>query len=141
VALGTSLQRAQGDDGGMATDPRRQRGTTGEQVAAELLTGLGHTILARNFRTRYGELDIVAVDGDCLVFCEVRARRGRNAIPAALESIGAVKQAQLRRMAHEWFRLAGPDRPRTRRVRFDAVAVALAPGGRPVGVRHIPDAF
>jgi putative endonuclease len=124
-------------------DPRRARGAAGEQAAAEMLAGLGYRILERNFRTRYGELDVIATDHDCLVFCEVRARVGRpaTAIAAALESVGPAKRLQLRKMAREWFRLSGAERPATRAVRFDAVAVALTAGGRPLALRHVRDAF
>ena len=124
-------------------DRRRERGQAGEQAAAELLDGLGYCIVERNFRTRYGELDIVAVDGDCLVFCEVRARVGtpESGVRHALESIGAGKRMQLRRMAGEWFRLSRADRPRTTSVRFDVVAVAVAADGRPLAIRHLPHAL
>jgi putative endonuclease len=122
-------------------DPRRARGAAGEQAAAEMLAGLGYEILERNFRTRYGELDVIAIDGDCLVFCEVRARVGRPGagIDAALESIGPAKRLQVRKMAKEWF--AAHAHSGTRRTRFDAVAVALARDGRLLAVRHVRDAF
>ena len=122
-------------------DGRRARGAAGEQAAAELLAALGCQIVERNFRTRYGELDIVAVDGETLVFCEVRARVGRNAIAYALESIGPHKRQQLRRMAAEWFRLSRADRPPTRATRFDAIAVALTHAGVVLELEHIRDAF
>src|SRR5205085_12119194 len=99
-------------------DPRRARGVAGEQAAAEMLAALGYEIVERNFRTRYGELDIIATDGDALVFCEVRSRVGRAGITSALESIGPGKRLQLRKMAREWFRLSAADRPRTRGIRF-----------------------
>src|SRR3954454_15799057 len=101
-------------------DPRRARGAAGEQAAAEMLVALGYEIVERNFRTRYGELDIVATDGNCLVFCEVRSRVGRQAIAQALESIGPGKRLQLRKMAREWFRLSAAARAPTSRTRFDA---------------------
>jgi putative endonuclease len=122
-------------------DPRRALGAAGEQAAAEMLSALGYEIVERNFRTSYGELDIVAVDGSCLVFCEVRARIGHEAIARALESIGPGKRLQLRKMAREWFRLSVAERPRTRAVRFDAVAVAIAPNGSPLVLEHVRDAF
>ena len=122
-------------------DPRRARGAAGEEAAAETLSARGYEIIERNFRTRYGELDIVAVDGRCLVFCEVRARVGRDAIAKALESIGPAKRTQLRKMAREWFRLSGAERPATGAIRFDAVAVALAPNGHVLGLEHVKDAF
>jgi putative endonuclease len=122
-------------------DPRRARGTAGERAAAELLASLGYVIVERNFRTKYGELDIVAVDRDTLVFCEVRARVGTNAIAYALESIGPGKRLQLRKMAREWFRLSTGERRPTRAIRFDAVAVAMTRDGRTLSIDHMRDAF
>src|SRR5438067_5970792 len=123
-----AVRRRRSDIGG--ADPRRARGIAGEDAAARMLSALGYELLVRNFRTRYGELDIVAVDGDCLVFCEVRTRLGRDHLDAALESIGPGKRLQLRKMAKEWFRLSARERPRTRWTRFDAIAVALSADGR-----------
>src|SRR3954447_2331273 len=111
-------------------DPRRARGSIGEQAAAEMLRALGYEIVERNFRTKYGELDIIAIDRKTLVFCEVRARVGRNAIAYAFESIGPGKRMQLRKMAGEWFRLSTAEHPPTRATRFDAIAVAMTPDGR-----------
>ena len=125
----------------LVVDPRNARGAAGEQAAAEMLTALGYEILERNFRTRYGELDIVATDGDALVFCEVRSRVGREAIARALESIGPGKRIQLRKMAGEWLRLSQAPRAWTRCIRFDAVAVAIAPNGRALAIQHVRDAF
>jgi putative endonuclease len=122
-------------------DPRRARGAAGEDAAAEILAALGYEIVERNFRTKYGELDIVAVDRGTLVFCEVRTRVGRNAIAYALESIGPGKRMQLRKMAREWFRLSTAERPAAWKIRFDAVAVAIAPDGRTLAVEHVRDAF
>ena len=122
-------------------DPRRARGAAGESAAGELLRGLGYEILERNFRTRFGELDIVATHRGTLVFCEVRSRVGRDALARALESIGPVKQLQLRKMAGEWFRLRGAEHPPTARTRFDVVAVALTADGRAVAIEHLRGAF
>jgi putative endonuclease len=122
-------------------DSRRARGAAGEQAAVDLLVAGGYEIVERNFRTRYGELDVVAVDGAVLVFCEVRTRVGLNAIAYALESIGPAKRMQLRKMAREWFRLSSAPRPPTHGVRFDAVAVAVAATGRVLGMEHVRDAF
>jgi putative endonuclease len=122
-------------------DRRRARGAAGEQAAAEMLARVGYEIVERNFRTRYGELDIVAVDRDTLVFCEVRTRVGDNAIAYALESIGPGKRMQLRKMAREWFRLGAAEQLHIRSTRFDAIAVALAPDGRLLALEHVQDAF
>jgi putative endonuclease len=106
-----------------------------------MLRALGYEIVERNFRTRYGELDIIAADGACLVFCEVRARVGHHAITQALESIGPGKRLQLRKMAREWFRLSAAPQPPTGTTRFDAVAVALTRDGRLLALEHVRDAF
>jgi putative endonuclease len=106
-----------------------------------MLSALGYLIIERNFRTKYGELDIVAVDRKTLVFCEVRARVGQDAIAYALESIGPSKRMQLRKMAREWFRLSTAERPPTRATRFDAIAVAMTRDGRPLSIEQVRDAF
>src|SRR3954451_25262403 len=122
-------------------DRRQARGMAGERAASEMLIALGYEIIERNFRTRYGELDIVATEGNTLVFCEVRSRVGDGAIAAALESISAGKRMQLRKMVSEWFRLSSTEHLRTNRTRFDVVAVALAPDGRALAIEHVRDAF
>lgn len=58
----------------MADDPRRTLGSLGEDIAVEHLTAAGYRILERNYRTRYGEIDIIAADSGKLVFCEVKTR-------------------------------------------------------------------
>ncbi|MGB6837955.1 MAG: YraN family protein, partial [Dehalococcoidia bacterium] len=69
---------------------RRRLGDFGERVAAAHLEAKGYRILARNYRCREGEIDLVAQQGDVLVFVEVRARRGEGAGTAA-ESVTQVK--------------------------------------------------
>ena len=59
----------------MSDDPRHSLGRRGEQLAAEHLERLGYRVVARNYRTRFGELDLVATDDYVLVFCEVKTRR------------------------------------------------------------------
>jgi putative endonuclease len=120
-------------------DPRRAIGQAGEDVATRHLEQRGCAIVERNFRTRYGELDIVATDGTCLVFCEVKTRIG-GTTTSALEAVGPRKQLQLRKMAAEWFRLA-EHRTRTRSTRFDAIGVVLTASGRVLALEHVMDAF
>ena len=122
-------------------DPRRARGAVGEDAAAEMLAALGYEIVQRNFRTRFGELDIVASDDEALVFVEVRTRVGRDAVAHALESIGPGKRMQLRKMAREWFRLSKDTGPPRRSIRFDAIAVAITASGRVLALEHVRDAF
>jgi putative endonuclease len=111
-------------------------GAYGERVAARHLQELGLVVLDRNWRCREGELDIVARDGDALVFCEVKTRRGsRHGLP--VEAVVGPKMLRLRRLAAEWMRARGVH-PGT--VRFDVVSVRPQPSG-PAVVEHLRGAF
>src|SRR6185503_15621286 len=85
---------------------RGQIGRRGERLAAGKLEADGYRVIERNYRTREGELGIVAVRGGTIVFCEVKtlvARSGGSGGPLyALESVRAGKRAQVRRMARSW---------------------------------------
>ena len=72
------------------SDGRRRLGAFGERLAAAHLEAKGYRIRARNYRCREGEIDIVAQDGDTLVFVEVRTRRG-DALGGPAESVTATK--------------------------------------------------
>ena len=122
-------------------DTRVSLGRRGETVAATYLAGLGWEIIARNWRTRAGELDIVARDGEWLVFVEVRARRAGHQGAAPLagtpeESVTPRKQLQLIAMSEAYLfemPFAGP-------VRIDLIALELAADGSIVRQNHIRDA-
>jgi putative endonuclease len=103
-------------------DAQQQVGKTGEDVACAELRRLGYAILARRYRTRVGELDIVARDGDTLVFVEVKARR-TVAFGAPEEAVTWRKQRKLQVMAGDFLA-----RSRLRDVpcRFDVVSVSFA---------------
>src|SRR5919201_5078223 len=77
---------------------RRWFGTRSERAAARYLRGLGYRILARNYRCALGELDLVALDGGCIVFVEVRSTAQADAGRPA-ESVDAVKQRRLTDLA------------------------------------------
>jgi putative endonuclease len=121
----------------MSDDPRHHLGRAGEDLAGEHLERLGYEIVARNHRTRYGELDLVARDGDALVFVEVKTRRGRGRPWDALDDR---KQRQVRRMASA-FLAEVADRPRTTALRFDAIGVTLDRDGRLTALDHLEAAF
>src|SRR5690606_2707639 len=72
-------------------------GEYGERLACEYLVGLGYVVIDRNWRCDQGELDIVAREGDCLVFCEVKTRRS-TAFGPPVESVTPAKAARLRRL-------------------------------------------
>ena len=127
-----------------AADPRRRLGDAGEDEAVRHLVARGHAILDRNFRTRYGELDVVSATADCLVFCEVKTRTsgGRHGPASALEAVGPAKRRRLRLMAREWFRLRGGDHERLpASVRFDAIGVVVDPARKLVALDHVEGAF
>ena len=69
-------------------------GTLGENAACKMLESLGYRILERNYRCRYGEIDIVALDGDCTVFVEVRTKRSES-FGSPEESLSKTKQRRL----------------------------------------------
>jgi putative endonuclease len=122
----------------METDARKTLGRRGEQLAAEHFARLGWTILARNHHTRFGELDIVALDGDTLVFAEVKSCRLGRGRP--WDSLHERKRSQVRRMAGVWLREVHP-RPRFFTIRCDAVGVTLDDRGTLVRLDHLRAAF
>ena len=126
----------------MSSDRRRATGELGEEIAARHLERLGYLIVARNERTRRGELDLVAANGETLVFCEVKTRvTGSTRGPAgALDAIGPAKRRRLRTLAAEWLATCGA-RPYRPELRFDAIGVTLAPSGRLIALEHLEGAF
>jgi putative endonuclease len=80
---------------------RMALGESGEDLACHELERRGYAIVARRFRVRGGELDIVARDGGVLVFVEVKTRSGRRYGTAA-EAVTSAKQHRIARLAHEY---------------------------------------
>jgi putative endonuclease len=103
------------------TIARQELGKLGEELAVEELTRRGYAILERRYRTRYGEIDIVADDRGTLVFVEVKARVDAE-FGTAAEAVTPWKQRRLARMARFYLACAEVvDRP----CRFDVVAIML----------------
>lgn len=107
----------------MTTFTRAQLGAMGEQLAAEHLTAAGLRILTRNWRCRYGELDIVAADSasSTVVFVEVKTRSG-DGFGGVAEAVTRDKVRRLRRLASLW--LAGQDQ-RWSAIRIDVIGVRV----------------
>jgi putative endonuclease len=122
----------------MTTDLRQQLGRHGERLAADHLERLGYRVLARRYRTRFGELDLIVADERHLVFCEVKTRRAGSGPP--WEALTPAKQAQVRRMAAAWLVETG-DRPHADHLRFDAIGVVIDAHGRLVSLDHLEAAF
>jgi putative endonuclease len=122
----------------MSTDPRHLLGHDGERYAADHLQRLGFDVLERNYRTRWGELDLIGFDGAVLVFCEVKTRRTGGGAP--FDALHERKRAQVRRMAAVWL-IERRDRPHAPDLRFDAIGVTIDPQGRLAGIEHLEGAF
>ncbi len=115
--VGSAVQAGQ-----VTTFTRAELGAFGEQVAVEHLRALGMRILQRNWRCRYGEIDVIASEDDAaVVFVEVKTRTG-DGFGGLAEAVTPRKVRRLRRLAGLW--LAGQDR-RWARVRIDVVGVRV----------------
>ena len=99
---------------------KRSVGASHEELAADYLKREGYKILCMNFRSYFGEIDIVAMDGDVLVFCEVKYR-SRAAAGAPWEAVNIRKQERICRTA-DFYRLRFGVRDDVQ-VRFDVVAI------------------
>ncbi|MEV6261751.1 YraN family protein [Streptomyces sp. NPDC051784] len=104
-------------------------GRYGEDLAARLLADAGMTVLERNWRCRAGEIDIVARDGDAVVVCEVKTRRG-GSFEHPMAAVTPAKADRLRRLAEVWLCEHGGPPPGG--VRIDLVGVTLPGRGAPV---------
>ncbi|HWC01210.1 MAG TPA: YraN family protein [Methylomirabilota bacterium] len=115
----------------------RSLGRAGEAAAARFLERRGFVILARNLRSRLGEIDLVARDGGTLVFVEVKARRGLPGDPPQA-AVDARKRARISRLALGYL---SARRLGERSCRFDVIGVSLDDGGGVTAVRHLKHAF
>jgi putative endonuclease len=128
-------------------DPRRTLGRLGEELAATHLERLGFAPLARNVRTRHGEIDLIVFDGRTLAFVEVKTRlarsRGRPLGPEEqpLAWLRPRQRARVRRLARAWLSDSRQVRPTARAIRFDAIGVIVDRGGRLVRLDHVEGAW
>jgi putative endonuclease len=123
----------------MVIDLRHHLGRVGERLAREHLQRLGYRVVADNYRTRFGELDLIVCDDTWLVFVEVKTRR-TGAMESAVQAVSADKQRRVRAMAAAWL-VEATERPRSRELRFDVVAVTVDRNGRLVRLDHLEAAF
>ncbi|MFZ4507013.1 MAG: YraN family protein [Fimbriimonas sp.] len=100
------------------------RGRRAEAEAADYLLAKGYTLITRRFKARHGEIDLVCLDGETLIFVEVRARYGQDGLPEA--SVGTSKLAAMQNAARQYISETGT----TRDVRFDLIAIDQS------GLRH-----
>ena len=126
-----------------SSDPRRLVGALGEDLARGHLEARGYRVIDANFRTRHGELDLVAADEQRIVFCEVKTRV--VARPAGelgpFAAIGARKRRRVRLMAREWLASRGRQEVWRSELRFDAIGIELDLRGRLLSLEHLEGAF
>jgi len=113
-----------------------ERGRQGEDLAVDWLRSHGYLIVARNYRRRFGEVDVIARQGDCLVFVEVKARSSSR-FGTPLDALTLRKQRQLSRIARDY--LVRHDQLETL-CRFDVVSVVLK-GDRSPEIDVVVNAF
>jgi len=123
----------------MVIDLRQHLGRVGERLAREHLERLGYRVVASNYRTRFGELDLIVCDEEWLAFVEVKTRRA-GALESSLQAVHSTKQRRVRAMAAAWL-VEAAERPRSRELRFDVVAVTVDRDGRLVSLDHLEAAF
>jgi putative endonuclease len=124
------------------TDQRQRIGRAAEELVVRRFASSGWEIVERNARTRFGELDIVALDRRTLVFVEVKAGRENSAFGPERPILGVDhrKQQRVRRLATTWMS-ERRDAPRYAEIRFDAVGVTFDRAGRAIEIEHIRAAF
>ncbi len=105
-------------------DVRQALGAQGEAAALQTYRGLGYRLVARNWRCRLGEMDLVLARGRTLVFCEVKTRRD-SVYGGGWEAVTSRKQAKVRAVA-QMFLIATETTPWS--VRFDVASVAVKRG-------------
>ena len=118
------------------SEKRIALGRKGEDLAASALDRKGFRILARNYRRPFGEIDIIARDGNCVAFVEVKTRRAAGVYTPA-EAITRRKQVQIARVAQEYL---AANRLLDTPSRFDVVTVVIEADGSH-RIEHFADAF
>lgn len=113
----------------------RETGNAGEDLATLYLKNKGYSLIGRNYRTRFGEIDLILYRDGVLVFVEVKLRRGPG-FGGPLEAVTPRKQSTIRLIAEHYLDAKEPD---FETVRFDVVGI-LMQGGE-AKIQHIEDAF
>ena len=112
-----------------------KKGRRGEKEAGRFLRKRGFRILEKNYRTRFGEIDIIALDGDTVVFVEVKTRHG-DSFGAPGEAVDSRKRLHMTRAASSYLKAKGIE---DRQARFDVLALVFKDGR--YEMEHIRDAF
>ena len=118
------------------TERNQRLGEAGERIASRYLEQLGYEVVDKNIRRREGEIDLVALHGETLVFIEVKLRTSRK-MGAAVQAVSPAKGARLRGLA-EAYSADHPELPAT--LRIDLVAIELTVGGEVGQLNHVQNA-
>ena len=123
-------------------DHRRALGRRGEDLAAAHLQRLGFRVIARNVRSRHGEIDLIACDARVLAFVEVKTLRARAGAETQdpLAGLSRAQRARLRKLAAAWL-ASEPERPKVATLRFDAIGVTLDRRDRLARLDHLEGAW
>jgi putative endonuclease len=111
------------------------------------MSGLGYSVLARNVRTRHGEIDLIVFDGSVLAIAEVKTRRMSAALGARhpdqqpLAGLRGRQRVRLRRLAVAWLSDEQRVRPSARTIRFDAIGVTVDHRDRLLRIDHVEGAW
>lgn len=119
------------------TDIRKVIGRRGEELAAEYLITKGWKLIARNWSTKVGELDIVADDGTQLIFIEVRTTTSQQ-YGLGFQSVNYRKQQQVRRLALQFVQQQNKGHLP---IRFDVISVLLSKEGQLIDIKHLEGVF
>jgi putative endonuclease len=136
--LRDSLLRARAASG---RDHRRALGRYGEELALEHLCAHGFDLLARNYRTRRGEIDLIAFDGCTLIFVQVKihqlAASQVRTLASPLQYLSASQMARYRSVAKAWLHDERYEPPAAERMRFDAIGVLVDAKGELVDLQYV----
>ena len=110
-------------------------GSEGEVLALQFLRKKGYVILAQNYKTRIGEIDIIAKDGETIVFVEVKAR-SNDSFGSPYESVNTTKRQKLKNLALLYLKKQKKEFP----TRFDVISITCLGNGHKE-IQHITDAF
>jgi putative endonuclease len=128
-------------------DGRRALGKLGEDLAVGHFRRLGFVMVARNVRTRHGEIDLIAFDGRALVFAEVKTRRASNRRRGLcpedqpLAWLKFSQRARLKQLACAWLYENTHARPKAHTIRFDAIGVIVDGADKLLRLDHIEGAW
>ncbi|MBA4395947.1 MAG: YraN family protein [Syntrophus sp. (in: bacteria)] len=114
---------------------RIRTGKRGEDLAVAYLRKAGYQIVAQNYRCLYGEVDVIALDGDTIVFIEVKSRKSET-FGQPQEAVGREKRKKLSRISLHYIQ---QKRLESCNARFDVIVVRMSPDGNQIEL--IPNAF